>query len=203
MSKGQRGPKKQPKQAKQQEKKTPPQEKTRRAVPPAPPPPSAPARHPWWRRAIRVIGSVLGGITLLASLISLWPPLSVSIDEPIDPKDPLSRPFLIRNDWLLPLFQVGGECFVNDLHAEGNVRMKNTIIQSTSGRRWLPAGREFPISCWDEDWAMPSGYLPPIQVARITITIKFSPPWVPIALRRSFGFRTVIELDGDLRWIPD
>ena len=156
------------------------------------------------RRAIRIAGWLLGAVGLLASLATLFPSLAGTAEIPLISEDPLSSPFTVKNEGIVPLHHVTAVCVADTVKAANGMSAKGNIIGSPRPRPWLFPGDVVAVSCYDQRWINPQiDFGAPITSAHVTIKLTYSPPWLPFRITRSLGFATVEGQHGALRWVPD
>jgi hypothetical protein len=145
---------------------------------------------------------VAGAITLTATslgvatgYLSLVPKISVSQNQPLDPANLFSAPFIVSNDGPLGINDVQILCGLKDVQA-GPGGIKNIILTSpglhvdgmeTGERATFPCGPQINVK--------------PLTSADVVFTVRFRPDFVPWHTTRYFRF--VSEKSGEqLFWYP-
>jgi hypothetical protein len=183
-------------------------------APPAPPPPRPPLvvygapqppepSRPWWRKTSAGVYGFLALVGLLISLAALVPALSGSADDPLFPSDPLSAPFHVRNEWLLPLRHLVAVCVLNEVTFAGGLIADDKIGNPVNSREWLSPRDDMAVSCWVHGWDAPNFAVDRITSARITIRVSYMPPLLPFHRTKFLTFRTVMDQAQRFHWLPD
>jgi hypothetical protein len=142
------------------------------------------------------LGAVVGAMTLfgcVATLLELFPRVTVSNREPIDLNDPFSTPFRIVNEGYLPLFSV--KFFMTDVEVDGT-----KIIGICSAPSWQLA-RFDPLDSFDLYPAevIHSQFL---RFASLAVVIQYRPlPWIFRERVRVSRFATQPGSGNRLYWI--
>lgn len=142
-----------------------------------------------------VVFSVVLGICV--SLLSLSPNISVVPGQSFNPHDPLSTPFLITNDGLLPLHSV--EIF----WGSNFMRNPNLSVESLSLGYASPPIKIIhrkeqktffcpPIFKWKV----------PINSADIIIRVLYRPDFLFWRQEMDFRFVAARDISGTVRWLP-
>jgi len=146
----------------------------------------------------------LGGITLVATILgvvtgylTLVPKVSVSQNQPLDPKDLFSTPFVVTNEGPLGINDVQIRCLILDVRS-GGMTIQN--IQTTSDElrvRSMETAERGTFPCRPRLTDAPYDY------AKVVFTVIFRPDFVPWHVTRFFGFRTLQDSDKRLLWYPE
>ena len=146
----------------------------------------------------------LGGITLVATslgvvtgYLTLVPKVSVSQNQPLDPKDLFSTPFIVTNEGPLGINDVQIRCIILDVKS-GGLTIKN--IQTTSEELKVSSmeiGERGTFPCGPRLTNVPYDY------AKVVFTVIFRPDFVPWHVTRFFGFRTLEDSEKRLWWYPE
>jgi hypothetical protein len=111
----------------------------------------APSSRIWWQRfsgssraIIKVLGVLFTILGAVATVLSLYPRFSVDSQALSDPTDPFSVPFVITNDGLLPLSDLGYAIHVKKLvdanektfPHQGQSSIPDLFIMADSDPKW-------------------------------------------------------------------
>jgi hypothetical protein len=188
--------------------------------PPASPPPSKPQ---WWKRnwkrALAIGAFVVGAVGFASAIVTFLPRFAVDAPSPFDSLQPLSLPFTITNNSIIPLWDVQpyvglcavvfwgpktGEVIWKGEHpCDGPLdvlfRNPNLFVRRFTTDEKLVVHIEDIIrpiiQRMNNDRRMKS--------AVISIVLEFQPWFIPWQTTKQFRFSTREEPDGKLSWVPE
>ena len=156
-------------------------------------------RPKWIDRPWRLIVAVSVILTIIVSFLSLSPSIVVLPAQPLDIKDPMTTPFVVTNESLLPIHSVEILCGVNKVYSS----------KMTSGVESLSLGyAKPPISIIlhkeQETFFIPPifNFKAPIDTGDITVDISYRPDFLFWRKHHSIRFVTVKDSSGIVRWYP-
>jgi hypothetical protein len=161
---------------------------------------------PLWRRGgkflllfgLQVLG-VIGGI---AAVLSFSPAFSVSSEPSLDPSNVMTSLFLIQYESPIPVADVNPICLINKLESPD----RSTLTEANGEAPWLVIDKMWQGDAVTVPCAFPAKGQ--FRNADVTIRVQFVPILVPTFLERKpwerdFRFVTVIQSDGQLRFVPE
>lgn len=144
-----------------------------------------------------VVGALLGFVTAIYAFL---PRISVVPAMTLNSKNPLTTPFTVRNDSLLPIHNVLWSTKINKLESKKqNVVLRGGIFfqlivgppikvmrpgETTSAFLFCPIG------------------LPPLSSCDVALEIKYRPSFLPWIKTEYFRFTTAADANGELHWCP-
>lgn len=157
--------------------------------------------------ASKFVGYAAGFVGAAAVILSFLPAFSVSKEEPLNPHDPFSVPFIIEYDGLIPIRNVTVGCGIYSLQTEDGVEIRNLYLDDSNQYfSLLWHGDAITIYCPIHRFFV----LKPIVDADVFLEAKYRPwllprftdrwwsPWT-----RTFRYATFQQADKNLRWLPE
>lgn len=173
-------------------------------------PPQPNIRHKLlvWRKAVYWLGEksvwlFWNGVGLagaLALFFEFSPRIAVSPEQPIDPSDAFSAPFVIANDGYLSLRKISAICSLQDVQL-GTFSIQGIAVMGSKtdfAADMLP-GEKFTVKCRFRENVTTSD---PLARADILIIIHYRLRLWPLERDRAFRFESVKTSDGSWRWLP-
>lgn len=143
--------------------------------------------------AVTLLATSLGIVT---GYLSLVPKISVSQNQPLNPNELFSTPFIISNDGPLGINNIDFVCWMRDIQV-GASAIKNVGLTSPSlHAEGMEPGERATYPCG------PTVSLHPLTSADVVFEVKFRPDFVPWRISRRFRFVTMQTSDGQLVWYP-
>jgi len=155
------------------------------------------------KRTSLFVWAVIVAITVIVGLVGvveLYPRVSVSSNESLDPSTPFSSPFIVSNEGLLSIYDVEFQCDIKNVEATNNIKLGgfSTMRPVKVIPIINPAGKE-TTQCARNSFAPASGKF---ENADISIVVNFRLFWIPLSLTRKFRFVTEKDKSGQLHWFP-
>ena len=125
------------------------------------------------------------------------PVLTVEVGAPRDPNNPLSYPFIVRNDMIVPLFGVTISCRYDEMKFEGeetfdtNTRGSEDILSliGPHQKTTAPCQRDIDLHA-------------PLKSGVVTIGVSFSPFLWPFKTSTIRQFKAEMSADKKVIWLP-
>jgi hypothetical protein len=153
----------------------------------------------------RVSGTVLGLITVASLILVLWPRLTVTISDPVDPDDPFSSSVTVTNTGYIPLESVIQSVGVGQIGGINTVEDKSFIPEYTEVRRaqWQPQNlgldQKFTFALND----MVDMKTADMGYADIAIWVEYELPGLPFKLKKPpFPYVARRQTNGHFYWYP-
>jgi hypothetical protein len=144
-------------------------------------------------------GIVLAIAGLILGALGLQARPTVSLDQPLDPRDIFSSPFVISNDGALGLNDVDVYSYVvRAVDVNGNVNQNQAVDHYAPPAKRLDAGekRTVPFRSVAHD---PN----PLVSADVALIVDFTPSYLPFWNKeRAYRFTTVVQANGRPRFVP-
>jgi hypothetical protein len=197
-------------------------------TPPTTRPPLPPSEQPerpgcwhgllnWHSRAVRWIVGIVGFAAALAGALALLPELSISSEDLQGSKNPISAPFTLANEGLIPVHDVSYDCTLD--HVEGivaigpNEPFRRTLIHNVTivyvgiKAPYLAKPDQVTLPC-NLEYGVPRVRAKSVTVAHMTVAVQYTPwllpNWTFFRRRKAVGFVTYPEgPDSTYRWFPD
>jgi hypothetical protein len=167
------------------------------------PPTTEPSRIRLWAgRGAAWLGIAATVLGLAATVLSYFPKFSVAPEAPLNPDDPISSPFVVSYDGIVPLRNVRLHCIVDSLGIGTSLIAELTVDPDTRVvQPWMWPGDATATYCYGDDWG--TYFRPGSRVTRgtVNIHIMYSPALFPVSLERVVRFRGVVQTDSSLRWV--
>lgn len=140
---------------------------------------------------------LLAVASFLVSLIVFWPRISVETSDPLDPRNPFSIPFMVKNDGYLLSYSVHHSLSIK------NIELKNKI--SINGGGMSGFDEDIPKLCPNNSSAIsiqrtigvPSDF---VESAEIYIDLSYKTQWIPLIFKDSYRFKLARKSNGDYVW---
>jgi hypothetical protein len=155
-------------------------------------------------RILTLISYAVGFVGAAAAILSFLPAFSVSKDEPLDPHDPFSVPFIIEYDGGIPVRDVFRACQLENVAYEAGNSVnasKTTFAHFTS--MWHGDGATVPCRNMFK-------FNQAITKADIYLQVEYRPMLLPSWIdrwwrpwKKRFHYITARQSDGDLRWLRE
>jgi hypothetical protein len=154
---------------------------------------------------------------VLLTYISIWyqfaPRVSLVVEEPLNPTEPFSAPFVLTNDSALSIYDVGIACQINWLAwdtVRGRIEQKQgLLVKSDNVAKTIAAADKKTVKC-DVPPPVMDGLktilgLPPdskmtLIEGDISIAVSFSPKFYLWKRLDDFHFVADKGADGKTRW---
>jgi hypothetical protein len=153
------------------------------------------------RTVIRRIATIVtSAVALLALIQSVLPP-SVQTPSALDPNSPLSLPFEIKNENVIPLFHFEYECELVTFRVKNNPNVKMDHVRASEFEKprtlW---GRQSTTGRCDKAIAA-IGF--PIEKAEYQLRLRYFPAPIPFPFHEVYDFTAIMDENGNLyRWVP-
>jgi hypothetical protein len=158
-------------------------------------------------------------LTIIGTIYSLSPKVSVASYSNLNPADPFTTPFIITNNSSLPLHNVSARCKVDKLEGvklyEEEIECETCPIKSISLTGYesgktesipqIESGESSTFICSSDIPISEDGELvntTSTTGAEITIFVRYRPSWVFWHHEQRFRFVTAKNANGQLVWIP-
>lgn len=136
-------------------------------------------------------------VSFVLSFVVFWPRISVETGEALDPRNPFSIPFIVKNDGYLLCYSVHHSLNIK------NIELKNQIIFKGGGVEGLD--EDIPKLCPNNSSAisiqrmfgMPSDF---VEKAEIYIDLSYKTRWIPHTFKDSYRFKMARKSNGDYVW---
>ena len=148
---------------------------------------------------------IVGLLSLLFSVYVavvtvIFPNISVDAEDPLDPSDFLSAPFIVGNGGPLSIHDVRIECGLIEIVDATYVLFrsgpgKSTVVNPPIETRIMRRGEKKTVSCRSPQFPQPIS-------ADISIEISYRPDWWFWSREQAFRFTGWRTADGTLRWAP-
>lgn len=148
---------------------------------------------------IRRLFEVLAGIVTLLSIMQLFLKPTVQSPIPTLPQSPVSLPFEIKNENLLPLLHVEYVCNVVTLRFK-NSRSRMDDFSAAIGHPRTLWGRDTMTGRCDQAMRL-TGFA--IQQAEYRLDLRYFALPFPIAMHPQYSFVAIVDDEGRVsRWVP-
>jgi hypothetical protein len=153
----------------------------------------------------RLLSIVILVLTVVASIVALWPRVLVNASSEIaDPLDPFILPFELENGGNLSVYSPKITCLPERImlrasnSQDSQIQVHNQPFASPFGEDRLEAGHKRPFVC---DVFRYTKNPQPIVAAQLRLGVSFAPiPYLPIRKVEHFIFVLTEGSDGKLRW---
>ncbi len=142
----------------------------------------------------------LAAIVTLLTLVQFFLPPSVQTPSALDPNSPLSLPFEIKNENLIPLFHFEYACELITFRANNmpNIRLDNVRVTGIDKPKTLWGRQSTTGRC--EHLARLVGF--PIEKAEFRLRLRYFPA-LPFPFHDVYDFAAIVDENGHLyRWVP-
>jgi len=147
-----------------------------------------------------VIGGSIAAILGIFTQPFFRPMVSVSYESALDPRNPFTIPFRVKNDWVMPLYDMTFVCRLDHVRMGNNEFVGGEVGKSppTSIPR-LDAKAETTIPCYNSIQAGAKS----ISFAEVSFPITYRPyRWLPFRYTDTRLFYAERDANGTLRWLP-
>jgi hypothetical protein len=138
-------------------------------------------------------------LTIIVSLLSLSPSITVSSSQSLDVHDPLATPFLIRNESLLPIHSIKISCGINKIMYGDHVEISNSLIFYEMPPIPILNRNEQKTFLCD----VPLKFQSPITSGDISIKVLYRPDYLFWHKRQSLRFVIRKDESGIMHWYPE
>lgn len=170
-------------------KKLPAAERRPSAV--AEPPPSS------LKQVVKWISIAVLICTLLSGLMTFAPVLTVDVGVPRDPNNPLSYPFIVSNDMIVPLFGVTISCRYDEVKFEGEETVDTKTLGSEETLSLMGPYQKTTAPC-----QRGVNITTPLKSATVTIAVSYSPFLSPFKTSTIRQFKADMNADKKALWLP-
>lgn len=151
-------------------------------------------------RVVTGLVPVLGAIALL---FDYSPKISVSTEQPLNPSNAFTAPFIVGLDGYLPIFKVSSTCVVN-ISMENRINFRDIALGGGNdiADKMLP-GERLSAKCRFQEAVITPAKLIRADI-RIVIKYKSCLAW-HLGLNeaeKEFRFVSVAKSDGSWHWLP-
>jgi hypothetical protein len=148
----------------------------------------------------KMLGLFLSLISIGGFLFVVYPRLSISPGESLDPYEPFSTPFVIKNDGYLSLFNINYSVTINKMEGVGHSQFTNTMVTVISKSIPKLSPNKSTTIFIDKNVNIPPKY---VKYAEININVTYKPyNIIPYALTENIGFKTKIKTNNEYLWLP-
>jgi len=145
--------------------------------------------------------SVVASTTII-SLFSLFFYLNAISVSPsqfsIDPNNPFTNVFTLKNNFLTPIYDVYPECLIN-LTVNGKLRLRNTIGSEIDPIQRLGAFEKFDTQCPKGFPLNVEDYLAPMHL-HICMRTLYTPFGIPKVIEQYFAFLMIKNSEQRVDW---
>ena len=158
---------------------------------------------------------LVGLAAAIAGALSLLPQLAISPEDPRGSKNPLSVPFTLTNESMVPVRNVLFDCTFHNVVGRvafgADAELRDTTIE---GLTLSYAHDTVAYLVRPDRTIMPCGYrdgepwvlMEAVTWARMTIAVHYTPfllpNWEVFRRRKAVGFVTFRDRDSTYRWFP-
>ena len=158
---------------------------------------------------LRMFGKIF--MPLLALLLALWggyltlkPSINVRLGDAYDSNNPVTIPFIIKNQGNLPIYNVESSSSMNIIKLSGNITViaevpfANSFSDPKQVAKIIAPGEEFTI-------VLPYSHMKnnKFEESDIAIRLKFNPvKWLPWPYETTHRFESAKNKDGQWKWYP-
>jgi len=138
-------------------------------------------------------------ITLGGFLFVVYPRLSISPGESLDPYEPFSTPFVIKNDGYLPLFNVNYSVTINKMEDINHNQFENVTATVISKNIPKISPNKSTAIFIDRNVHVPPKF---IKYAEIDINVTYKPYIIPYTFTENVRFKMTIKTNNEYFWLP-
>jgi hypothetical protein len=155
-----------------------------------------------WKIVVGAVALLATSLGIASGYLSLVPKVTFEQNQPLDPLDPFSTPFVASNDGPLGINDVQFDCWSENLNSlkkshVGHIHIRNPR-RNLEG---MEVGEKTTIPCeFSAAFELKSDN--PLVGADIVLRTDFRPDFVFWHTYRDFRFRTLKGSDGRLYWYP-
>jgi len=154
------------------------------------------------KKMLKIFFSLIGiGISIGGFLFVVYPRLSISPGESLDPYEPFSTPFVIKNDGYLPLFNVNYSVTINKMeNINHNLQFEDvkTTVNSIKSIPKLSPNKSTAIFI-DKNISVPPKF---IKYAEIDINVTYKPYIIPYTFTENVRFKMATKTNNEYFWLP-
>jgi hypothetical protein len=154
-------------------------------------PPSSLKQVVKWISVAVLICTFLSGFMTFASV------LTVDVGDPLDPNNPLSYPFIVRNDMIVPLFGVTISCGYDEMKFEGEETFDTNTLGSEETLSIIGPHQKTTAPCQRD-----ININAPLKSGIVTIGVSFSPFLWPFKTSTIRQFKADMNADKKTLWLP-
>ena len=148
-------------------------------------------------------GKVLAALGLLLAIsgtyYTLNPKLTITATGALDPLNPYSTPFVIKNESVLPLYDIDPEWHYRTMSSENNSGLNNSkFINNIVPVPTLSPGES--TSIFMPTFIHFGGKAGRVKYIDVSVTVKFR-PFIPVPMSKGFRFVTVRTSDKAFHWL--
>lgn len=136
-------------------------------------------------------------VSFVLSFVVFWPRISVDTGEALDPRNPFSIPFMVKNDGYLLSYSIHHSLSIK------NIELKNKII--FNGGEMSGFDEDIPKLRPNNSSAISIqrtiGVAPDfVESAEIYIDLSYKTSWIPHTFKDSYRFKMARKSNGDYVW---
>ena len=154
-------------------------------------PPSSLKQVVKWISVAVLLCTFLSGLMLFATV------LTVDVGAPRDPDNPLSYPFIVSNEMLVPLFGVTISCRYDEVKFEGAETVDTKTLGSEETLSMMGPHQKTTAPC-----QRASNTNAPLKSGIVTIGVSYSPFLWPFKTSTIRQFKAEMNADNKVIWLP-
>lgn len=141
-------------------------------------------------------------VPLIISLIALWPRISVTVSDPVDPDQPFSSSVTITNTGYMPLRAVLPDLGILRIASTDGAEMRSPgeDYSLMRPRKWGPRDlgldQQLTFALNEITYTLPNR----LGLADIAIVVEFRIPLVPITWKRIYPRTATKQSNGKFYW---
>jgi hypothetical protein len=147
----------------------------------------------------KLIAFLVASLGFASAWLALLPRVTAVGMESLNPADPFTARFILRNDGALAINSVSVGCSLgNVFYIDSNSVVDDTFVLLPQIQH-MEVGEQSTISC---PWSSVDASKAPVGKADIAISISFRSDYTWWHVSRAYRFVTVTDSQGHLHWTP-